>query len=154
MKKKKIILSTMLIIFLLFVTGCRNKKALTQEQFRKIMKKKNYEIVDVTKNYQQAGYVVTALLAQNKKKTYQIEFYILKNEEQAKNFYDNNKTIFTSSKEEKAKKEINLENYEKFEQETMNKWNTVSRIDNTTIYVSANKTNKKEIKKVLKDLGY
>ena len=84
---------------------------------------------------------------------YQIEYYVFKNEESAKLAFENNMKMFKANKKYKGKLK-SAENYDKYIQETNDYYNVVSRNKNILIYVSVNIDNKKDIKKVLDELGY
>ena len=61
--------------------------------------------------------------------------------------------MFKANKKYKGKLK-STKNYDKYIQETNDYYNVVSRNKNILIYVSVNIDNKKDIKKVLNELGY
>lgn len=154
MKKRSLILTLTILVSIFFLTGCSKKVALTNTKFKEKLEKKNYTIVDVSEQYSQAEYVETVYLAQSKDKSYQIEFYVFKTPEDAQVFYENNKKIFEDKKDKVGYTEINLNTYSKYENKTKSKYNVVSIIENTAIYASIPKEKQKEVKKIIKDLGY
>ncbi|MBP3920364.1 MAG: hypothetical protein J6D28_02245 [Bacilli bacterium] len=150
---KKIILGLLTLIITICLTGCGNKTKLTAESFKTKMEENNYKVEEATNQFAKYNYVKKVYIALNE--NYQIEYYELENEEKAKTFYNNNKGIFEKSKEN-GYSQTNGEfgNYAKYTLKTAGKYKVVSRIDNTVIYLNADEQYKKEIKEILKTIGY
>ena len=156
MKKKSILMFSFLCVgILFFVTGCFNKTSITAADFKSTMEGLNYQVLDGTEQFADYDYVKKAYLAIDYDKNYQIEFYQLSDEENAINFYKNNKSIFEDGKGSKYKETNNSgKNYEKYRLITKDKYKVVSRIDNTVIFINVDDDLEKTVDDVLKELGY
>ena len=151
--KKKIVLGIIIIVLSLFLTGCKNKTAMTAEDFTNAMTKKEYKLVDkrLLSNYYEETNIITAEIAEDN----YIEFLILKSDEDAKKFYTTNKNYFDNSiTSMKVKTDINIANYNTFTMSANKKYIVLSRVDNTIIVVESQEAQKDEIKKLIKELGY
>ena len=69
--------------------------------------------------------------------------------------FNTNKEDFISTKSSShSETNISLKNYDKYSLSSADKFKTVSRIDNTLIYVNVDSSYKKEVVEYLKKLGY
>jgi len=153
MKNFKIImiLSALIILALVF-TGCGNKTALTADGFKSTMESKGFTVKDATGQFGK-GIVDKVYIALNK--NYQIEFYSVPSEEQAINAFNQNKANFEKLKSSaNVNTDVSLGNSSKYTLNSGGKYNVVSRISNTFIYLSVDSANKSEVDTILKDLGY
>lgn len=153
MKKFKIL---MLMVLVVLVSACDSKKeAIDDEEFRRIMTDEKFEIVNVEKQFEQYGYVDEAYVALEENNNYQIEFYELEDENYAKSFYENNKKIFQASETDSSiYTNVDLTESNKYTLTTDTEYKVLSRIDETVIYLNADKEYKKEVQSILKKLGY
>jgi len=155
--KKKILFSFIVLFLLLFVTGCTDKTAITAVNFQDKMEKKGYTIYDVTDQYSSYGYIVKVLIAMNEDNSYQLEFYSIDNEEHAKSVFNTNKTTFEEIQENSSSKAysyVSVGNHSKYTLSAEGRFMAVSRIDDTIIYLDVDKEYTKEVKSILKELGY
>lgn len=152
--KKKILLITILITSLLFLTGC-GKKALTIEEFTSSFDTNKYtvgeyqegQIDTVIDGLQRGAYVTNG--------SYTIDFYILENTSKAKALFKDEKATFEASKDGKTiENSIKINNYESYELTTDLMYMYTCRVDNTLLYINANVEDKDEIKSLVKKLGY
>lgn len=151
MKKFKYFILCFFMIFL--ITGCINKKSISSNEFKNIMKEKGYSIYDATSQFSDYDYVLKAYLAL--KSDHQIEFYELSDIDNAKSFYKRNKSIFEDSKEDIYSQYNNsIGNHSKYTLKTGGKYKVVSRIDNTVIYLNVDEKYKDSVKDILEYLGY
>ena len=146
------------IASLLLIVGkdiVTNKNPITASEFVTTMEEEEFIIKDVTAQFSNYSYVNKVYLAISEDYTYQIEFYDLSNSDYAKNFYENNVEVF--------KKEIgsgniysyvNFDKYSRYSQETNNKYQVISRIENTAVYVNVNSKYKDDVKDILDHIGY
>ncbi len=162
-KGAKAILITIAVLFLVVVVGIvllftnlnKPKPSITADQFRNIMKGKDYTILDANDQFSQYDYIKQVYLAIDPNLNYQIEFYELSDEENAISFYNNNASIFQSSKgSASAETSVNGKNYSKYTLSSNGEYMVVSRINNTVIYIDADDTYRDEIKSELQELGY
>ncbi len=152
--KKKILLITILITSLLFLTGC-GKKALTIEEFTSSFDTNKYtvgeyqngQIDTVIDGIQRGAYITNG--------SYTIDFYILENTSKAEALFKDEKATFEASKDGKTiENSIKINNYESYELTTDLMYMYTCRIDNTLLYINANVEDKDEIKSLVKKLGY
>lgn len=154
---KRIIKGVLLFAFIILLTGCFSKKALSSEDFKTKMEEKGFTVQDATHQLSSYSYINKVYLAISSNSTYQIEFYDLATEDDAINFFNNNKSLFEKSKSNDsgdASSNVNLKNYTKYVLISGGRYKVVSRINNTVIYLNVEETNKDEVKQILKDLGY
>lgn len=156
MKKLRGFLITILCVCAIFVlTGCVNKTALTADEFKTKAETNGYIVSDATSQTEGNAYVKSVYLAISEDMTYQIEFWELADVDSAQSFYNNNQTIFESSKGSGSMETtINLGNNDKYTLSTNDKYKVISRIDNTAVYVNVDEQYKDEVKDFLEELGY
>lgn len=155
MKKLKLIFSTFIFIFLFLLTGCMKKEAITSENYQTTMEAKNFTVVEATSQFSNYGYVKKALVALSSDSSYQIEFYELDNEENAKGFYDTNQKQFEENEGEMSySRKTNIANYSKYVLVSDGYYKVVSRIDNTVVYLNVPEDKKTEVEGILEELGY
>lgn len=147
----KRILKVLLVILALFtLSACGGKAILTDNGLNNKLIEMGFDTNDITDSIEDSNISVVRT-ANNR--TYQIEYYVFKNDESAKLAFENNMKMFKANKKYKGKLK-SAENYDKYIQETNDYYNVVSRNKNILIYVSVNIDNKKDVKKVLNKLGY
>lgn len=147
----KRILKFLVVIFVLFtLSACGGKTALTDNEIKGKLTEMGFDVNEITDSIEDSNISVVRT-ANNR--TYQIEYYIFKNDETAKLAFENNMKMFKANKKYEGKLKSD-DNYDKYVQETNDYYNVVSRNKNILIYVSVNIDNKKDIKKVLNELGY
>lgn len=150
MKKK--VLAVLLVIATIIMTGCSSKEPLSPESFKTKMEGKGYTIIDKTSEINGLNQTIeTCYIALNEMQTYQIEYYSFDGEPSAQTFYTQNKQILGGSG---SHTEINLGSSAKYTQTYNNKYSVISRVNNTAIYLSVDKSYEEEIKTLLKDIGY
>lgn len=147
---RKILITIITFMCLITLTACANKVALSNEELTSKLNDLGFDVKDITDNMEDSN-VNVVKTANNGK--YQMEYYVFKSQEKAKEAYKNNKKTLSSNKKYEGKS-TGKDNYEKYVQETDGSYNSVIRIDNTMIYVSVNIDYKKDVKKVLNKLGY
>ena len=152
--KKIFYLVPLLLIVLVFISGCENKKPITAETFQKAMEKREYKVLDYTESYADAG-VKKVLESADIDNNFGIKYFEFNSENEAKDFYEFNQNILEDNnnvKESQIKTEIN--NYQKYSLTADDQFYVLSRIDNTVVTVDAPKKYKKEMKKMLEEIGY
>lgn len=152
--KKILYLVPLLLIVLVLVSGCENKKPITAEKFQEVMEKREYKVLDYTESYSDAG-VKKVLESADMENKFGIKYFEFNSENEAKDFYEfhqdfleNNKAV----KESQIKTEMN--NYQKYTLTADDNLYVLSRIDNTLVTVDAPKRYKDDMKEVLEELGY
>lgn len=153
MKKLKVLVLMILIILL---SACGSKKeVIDEDQFISIMTNKGFNIVNVENQFEKYGYFEEAFVALDKNGNYQIEFYELEDDNYALSFYNNNKSIFESSKADSSMyTSVDFDKNNKYTLTTETEYKVISRIEDTVIYLNVDKIYKEEIIKILKELGY
>ena len=151
--KKKIILSIFVLLMVITLTGCKSKTPLNPGEFKIQMQNKNYTVQDATNQFSSNPEIKQVYIALNS--NYQIEYYEIDTEENAKLFYKDNRTIFEQSKGNTSTyttKEYG--NYQIYKLKTNGKYKVIARIGNTAIYLDVDNTYKSEIDSILDYLGY
>ena len=159
---KKIWIIILIIILVLAVIGGivffslnREKIAISASAFQSSMQEKGYTVVDATSQFSNYPYVEQVYLAVQSDYNYQIEFYTLSDESYAIGMYNNNKANFESSKGNgSVSSNISINNYAKFTLQTNGKYQVVSRIANTLIYLNVDDSYKEEVNKILSESDY
>ncbi len=147
---KKVFKLLVVLMVFLTLTACGNKKALTDEEMESKLKNLGFNVNDITDSMEDSSISVVRT-ANNRK--YQIEYYVFKSEDTAKDAYENNVKMFEANKTAKNNKKSS-DNYNKFIQKTDDYYNVITRIENTLVYVSVNIDYKSDVNKVLSKLGY
>lgn len=151
--KKKIVLFSVIFSLLLILTGCGNKKAITPQEFVSIAQANNYNVSDATNQFSGYGQVREVKIASNY--DYQIEFYVLNSESDAKSMYEYNKSLFEAYKVSNySESHVDLNNYSTYSLQSSGYYMFLSRIDNTLVYVKEPVEYKSNIDEFIKKLGY
>lgn len=85
-------------IVLLFSSVNKEKDSMTASEFKNLMQEKGFVVSDATSQFSKYDYVEQVYVAAPSDYSYKIEFYELSDVEYATSFYNNNKSIFESSK--------------------------------------------------------
>ena len=155
-KGLKVLFGTLIFLMLILtLTGCKNKKTLSPDDFKKTMEAKEFEVIDTMDQMPEESIVTQSYLALAPKSLYKIEYYKFSSIDEAKNFYSTNKKIFEASAVTgSSHKEVTINNYSKFTMTSGDKYMVISRIDDTAIYIDVDKDYKDTINKILKELDY
>lgn len=150
--KKKIGFISILFVMLLILTGCGNKTAITTSKFISLTESEGYTISDVKDQFDE-DYLKEATVAMGD--GYQIEFYVLDSEFNAKNMFKYNKKIFLNYKGGLTS-EVSSEvgNYSTYSLQSDGYYMYLSRVDNTLIYVRVESKYKDNVKNTIDKLGY
>lgn len=168
MKKSTIAIIIAIIVVLVAVLGVggffivktvinltKDKDLITAQEFTITMKGKGYVVADVKDQFSNYDYISNAYVAVKGDYSYQIEFYETTDESSAVSFYNNNKSIFESSKSSvSSENSKDLKNSSKYSLQSNGEYKVVSRIGNTVIYLNVDKDYKDEVDKILDELGY
>lgn len=157
MKKSiKILIGIILVVIVarcVFVVFNKKKTAITAEEFKSIMEEKEYTVVETTSQFAEYDFVKKSYIATDGK--YKFEFYELATEEDAIEFFNNNKTIFENEEGEASAIESNNgKNYEKISLIKNGKYKCISRIKNTALYINIDTEYEGHLKENLKKLDY
>lgn len=151
--KKKLLL-VLLLIGTLFITGCTTKEKLEPNNFKKIMEKKEFAVVDQTGEVlSEIGNVELSYIATTPDQRYSIEYYSFDGEVSAQGFYAKKQAELGSTGSQ-VYTELNTGNYSKYTMIYNDKFTAISRVSNTAVYVTADKIYEEEIKQLLLDIGY
>lgn len=150
-----IILVVIVGIVMLFISLNKEKESITGSEFTSLMQEKGFVVDDATSQFSEYGYVDQAYIAAPSDYAYQIEFYELSDVDNAISFYNNNKSIFESSKgNASGETSVSMKNYSKYALSTGGKYKVVSRIDNTVVYLNVDSSYKDTVKDLLDGIGY
>lgn len=147
MKRFLSIFIMMVIVFIL--SACGNKKALSKSEISNKLSHNGFIITDVTNQIEDSNISYVSSANNNK---FQLEYYVFVDENMAKKAYESNKESFEENKTKG--KEKNNGTYQKYTQQLSDTYNLISRVDNTLIYSSVNIEYKKDLNKIIKELGY
>lgn len=143
------------IIGVIFINLNKEKDSITSSNFYTTMSQKGYTVQDANSQFSEYDYIKQAYIAANKDYSYQIEFYELLDDSYATSFYNNNKSIFESSKgNASTETNVELKNSSKYTLLSNSKYMVISRINNTVIYVKVDDSYKDTVKDILDELGY
>lgn len=147
---KKLIRILVAIVIMISVTACTQGKKLTEGELESKLIKMDFILSDITNEMEDSS-VKKVMVANNNK--IQIEYYVFKSEESAKEAYQTNLETLKENKKYKVEEKKN-NNYSKSTQTTDNLYNVIVRTGDTMIYSSVNVNYKSDINKVIKKLGY
>lgn len=153
---KKILLVAVVFISVLLLTGCGNKEPITANDFYNRMKGENFVLTDATSQFSNYNYIKKAYVAQSPDLKYQIEFYEISDEENAKKFFNNNKQIFETSLGTvvKGKLDLNTTKVSKYRAISSGHYMALTRINNTVLFARLPENYSKPASSIIKKLGY
>lgn len=167
MKKNKKILIILIIISILLITSGITlliitkingpKTSLTSEDFKKEVKKHNLKPkkVEIKGENGQTNKNIKEAIYATSKRGWVIEYYVVKDEKTAKRMFKETTQIFKTFKNDMVEEENKQnQNYEIYSLSTQTYYYHVCRIDNTLISINYDDKYEKQIKKVVKELGY
>ena len=156
MKLKKIFVVFSLLLALFAVTGCSlfSKKAVTSSRFKTVAENNNLTIIDAKSQMSEYEFILEALIAKAAD-DWQIEFYVLSTNNEAKDMYDTNRKKFEDSKSGTVKEKfMTVREYSMYDLESGGYYMHLTKVDNTLLYVKVPSNYKENAKKIIKDLGY
>lgn len=149
----KILCGMLLFSSLLSFTACGDKKSISADDFVKKMEDNSYKTNDISDQYSDNSEIKSVVLGFNDK--FQIEFYEFSSEGMASASFEKNREIFKDEEGSSViKNSVEMGNHGFYESTTNGDYSCVSYIDNTMLFVKSSKENKKEIKSIIKKLGY
>ena len=151
-KSKKGILSIILSFIMLFIiTGC-GKTVITESDFRHKAENHNYEVVDVTNEYN-AGRVEKVLTINLRGG--EIYFYIFPDEVAANNLFDDGQRYYESLKGGLSSElSSSMGNYSTYALTSDGYYMYICRVDNTVVAAKVKESSKEIVKTFIKELGY
>lgn len=147
---------TILLMSIFLFAGC-DKKLLTSDNFKSTMEKKGFKVYNVIEQYNQdnQNLVETAYIASNEEAGYQIEFLVFKSVDACKNSFQINRSAFRENMKDNDKESsVSKDNYSKYTLRNKDTYYVVSRVNTSLIYLDVDGSYKKEVDKILKELGY
>ena len=104
--------------------------------------------------YSEYDFINEATVAASDDK-WQVDFYVLDDSTQAKDMFNNNKSIFESYKGKNSlESSTALGNYENYSLTSSGYYMYICRVDNTLVYASVIDSYKDEVKEFIEKLGY
>ena len=148
----KRVLSLTLCVLLLSVLlmGCSPKTVLSAADFQTKMEKKGFTVQDVTATTPGIGKSV--MIAYNT--SFQVEYFELSSQSDAKGVFENNKTIVSNQVSSKSTTSTTASNYDTFTLTGDGQFFMLTRVDNTVLYCLTSSDNKDEVKEIFEYLGY
>lgn len=139
--------------FVVYTISSKNLKPLASEDFITIMENNNYSVSDVVAQYSQYDYVKEAYVASDK--NFQVEFFVLSDDEHSLGFYNINKTNFEIlASEYSTTTTVDIGNCSRYTLITTDKFMYVSRIGNTVIYIDVPIMYQESVQSILNIIGY
>ena len=148
----KLLKSSLLILFLLSITGCGMKKVMYEKEFKEFFKDTDYVVMDVDDKVDSSD-VLNAIVAIKSDDSYKIEYYLFKDSSSSRTTYYNNRD-YIKENVDGIRKEISGKNYQAFYFTNNEFYKVVERVDNSLIFINADRNYKREIDKLLESMGY
>lgn len=143
-----------LAVVLIFKNIDFEKESIKAREFASLMEDENYEIVDITSQYEAYG-VDEAYIAVDSDQDYQIEFYELSSESKAKSMFESNKDYFEDGAgSSKVTSSYSVGNYNLYSLTSNGDYMYLCRVDNTLLYIDVEDEYKDEVKDIVEELGY
>ncbi len=167
MKKKLLIILLVVVILIgaaVTFLVCSRKKAITKDEF--VSKAKEYGLsvqeADVDEDFVKSATIaykgtISFIVSEGSfKPDWQVEFYEIDTEENAKSMYAGNKSNYenTSDSGGSASISVNAGNYSYFEKTADGHYVYISRVDTTLLYLNVSEEYKADVKEFVKKLGY
>lgn len=164
MKNKKVLIITLIsigfFIILSIITGfyffikLNNKETLSEQEFKNIIEKLSYNVENIKENFSKYDEIKSILKVQEENK-YEILYIIFESDSEAKRYFNNARYLFSPQNDTNyINSYINFKNYSKYTFSQDDKYSSITRIKNTILYAISKPKNKKEIKKIIKELNY
>lgn len=151
--KKKISLLLICILVCFQLVGCGSKGSITADVFANSAENHGYVISYLDEQYSAYPHIKSVIVAQ--KDGYQIEFFVLSSEDNAKSIYQTNAMLFDESKDGNyVETSSSGKNYNTYKVKDADEIMYVSRIDNTVFYARVNKAYEVEVSEIINLLGY
>lgn len=149
---KKVFLICLIFISTIFLAGCGDtKEALNSESFQEALKLKSFTIVDETYSVSDKEAIVAYYVATHPQDTYDLNFYVFKDESAALAFYASERDRFGG---QGSYNELNVGNFSKYTQICNGKYGIVSRVGSTVLYANVDSLYRNEVNTLLKEIGY
>lgn len=149
--KKKISLLLFICLIVLTLTGCRTKE-ISVDTFKETMTKMEYEVEEVEEGTDvlDKGYV-----ARDKENNYEIYFYKFKSNKDARRVFNSAKNYFEEDiKGSYVRTIIGMVVFDKYSLKSDGKYQVVTKVGKTVLYVDADNKYEKDINEVLDKLDY
>ena len=157
MRNLKKIICTMMVVGLVFTTGCGGDKvAIDEATFISTMENLGTEITDKTETMEEFSSATSAQIAYMEEQ-YQIEYYAFSDETDAQRLYSVSVDNLETASEDAsgvAKTNVSMDSYGKYTISMNDTYIVVSRIENTVIYATATSDSKDTVKEILEQMGY
>jgi hypothetical protein len=135
-------------------TGCGSKTALTADEFTSTAQDNGLTVSDVSEQYEAYGVYDSAIIAQSDD-DWQVEFYVLTDEDNASDMFASNQEQFESAKKSSSTESSkSVGNYETYGLTSGGNYMYICRVDNTVLFVNASDDYKDDIKAFVETLGY
>ena len=155
MKRKVISLAIIFIIVLIALTGCESKKAISVEEFDKVLKEQDCIVEENLEYYDKFIDITNGSKARFSDK-WEIDFYVLSGDKDAELMFEKDKNMLEVYKKGSAEIEIEttMPSYSMYQIVANERFGYVCKVGNTVLFVDTFETNKDEIKAIIDKLGY
>lgn len=152
--KKRISLMALALCFLLMLSGCLYKKKTEDTSFRAVVEAKGYTVEDVTDRYDPEVGVASCLYVYDAEKPFELGFYSVETQKQAKAMCDQNMKKFELFAQGETGSKTGAGNNVKYELTADGRYMVNSSIGNTFIYADVPEEDTETVKSILAELGY
>lgn len=150
-----LILLISIIVSIVLLITTKGKKAISTQQFKDTFDENEYNLVDVIDQFSSYQYVKEACIAVSKDASYQIEFYVLENDNYAIDFFNRNKSIFESKKGSlSTETSADIKNCSRYTLNSNDRFMFLSRIDNTVVYIDVYNNYINNVNSIIEKLNY
>ncbi|MBR5239016.1 MAG: hypothetical protein IKW04_00380 [Clostridia bacterium] len=148
-----VIAAVVIVLFCLF----GNKHPVSVENFESIAKDYGYQVA-VDRNLESRyDHVQSVRIALDSPDDYQIDLYVLINEDYAKQVFETNKIQLqqlADSSSSKVSSSVSVFNYDKYAASTSDSYLYVARIDNTVVFAKTGIEDQSEVEAFINAIGY
>ena len=152
--KKIVSLTALALCFLLMLSGCLYKKKTEDTSFRAVAESKGYTVEDVTARYAPEVGVASCLYVYDAEKPFELGFYSVETQKQAKAMCDQNMKKFELFAPGEKGSKTGAGNNVKYELTAGGRYMVNSSIGNTFIYADVPENVAETVKEILMELGY
>lgn len=146
-----------IIAAVILLVNLNNKKPVSAKEFESIAKSNGY-IVGIDDQLENSyDYIENVRIAIDTEDNYQIDLYILTDDEYAKEIFENNKAMLDDVAKEEGNssyRETSSSKYDGYSATTSESYLYVARIENTVVYANVNIEHQDEVQEFIKELGY
>lgn len=148
------LIACLCIITITGLSGCFYKKKTNAESFRAAAEAKGYEIQDVTDRFEPEVGVSKCYYVRIPEENFELAFYAVETQKQAKSMCDQNKKKFEHFADEQKGESTGSGNNIKYSLTAEGRYMVNSSVGNTFIYADVPEEKAEDVNAILSELGY